>query len=130
MSRPTQQRTPDARGIGAERQLESLRADLDRLDDRLLDIVRDRIELCTRIALVKRAHAIPMLQPGRMAAVHEHAEHYAREHHLSPEFLDELYRLVIDEACRVEDEVIAGQDGARRTGPPGPLDAERRRGAR
>lgn len=112
----------------AERQLAALREELDLIDERLLDVVRDRIELCTRIAQVKRTHAIPMLQPGRMAEVHEHAEQYARDHHLSPEFLDDLYRLVIDEACRVEDIVIAA-DG-RRVAPSGVSVAEPRRGER
>ncbi|MGW0041871.1 chorismate mutase family protein [Rhodococcus sp. NPDC003348] len=88
-------------------ELEGLRAELDGIDDRLLDDIRARIEICSRIALVKRRHAIPMMQPRRVGAVHEHAHSYALDHDLSPQFLHDVYDLLIAETCRVEDQIIA-----------------------
>ncbi len=94
-----------------ERELEDLRAELDGIDDRLLDDVRARIEVCARIAVVKRRYAIPVMQPKRMGVVHEHAHAYALDHGLSPSFLHSLYDLLIAETCRVEDRIVADPPG-------------------
>jgi chorismate mutase len=96
---------------GAAEDLERLRAQLDSLDQVLLDTVRDRIRCCVRIADVKRRHGVPMMQPHRIAIVHERAAAFAAEHGVDPTFLNRLYDLIIDETCRVEDLVIAGDPG-------------------
>ncbi|MET4168270.1 MULTISPECIES: chorismate mutase family protein [Gordonia] len=101
----------DGRALGENdlgaRELEALRTELDGIDDRLLDTVRARIEVCTRIARLKRRHAIAVMQPGRVGVVHEHAHRFAVEHDLSPDFLHALYDLLIAETCRVEDLIVA-----------------------
>jgi chorismate mutase-like protein len=94
---------PDA----AEAELERLRAQLDALDQVLLDTVRDRIRCCVRIADVKRRHHVPMMQPHRIALVQQRAASYAAEHGIDAEFLRRLYDLIVEETCRVEDLVIA-----------------------
>jgi chorismate mutase-like protein len=98
---------PDA----AAEDLERLRAQLDALDQVLLDTVRDRIRCCVRIADVKRRHGVPMMQPHRIALVQERAAAFAAEHGVDADFLNRLYDLIIDETCRVEDLVIAGEAG-------------------
>jgi chorismate mutase len=100
------------RGVASE-DLESLRARLDALDQVLLDTVRDRIRCCVRIADVKRLQGIPMMQPHRIAIVQERAASYAAENGVDAKFLRGLYELIIDETCRVEDQVIADTDAGR-----------------
>ncbi|MFF0813648.1 chorismate mutase family protein [Rhodococcus sp. NPDC003318] len=99
----------DVRVLRPESELEDLRSELDGIDDQLLDSVRQRIEVCTRIAVLKRRHDIPVMQPRRVGAVHEHARSYALDHDLSPQFLRDLYDLLIAETCRVEDRIVAAQ---------------------
>jgi 4-amino-4-deoxychorismate mutase len=99
--------TAEDPNAGAE-ELERLRAQLDALDQDLLDAVRDRIRCCVRIAEVKRRHGISMMQPHRIAIVHDRAASYAAAHGIDAEFLSRLYDLIIDETCRVEDRVIGG----------------------
>jgi chorismate mutase-like protein len=99
---------PDA----ATEELERLRAQLDALDQVLLDTMRDRIRCCVRIADAKRRHGVPMMQPHRIAIVHERAASYAAEHGIDAEFLHRVYDLIIDETCRVEDLVIADDAAA------------------
>jgi chorismate mutase-like protein len=94
---------PDA----AAEDLERLRAELDALDQVLLDSVRDRLRCCVRIADLKRRHGVPMMQPHRIAVVQQRAASYAAEHGIDAKFLHVLYDLIIDETCRVEDLVIA-----------------------
>ncbi|MFK0295209.1 chorismate mutase family protein [Streptomyces sp. NPDC090442] len=89
-----------------ERQLEDLRGELDALDERLLEVVRERIEVCVRIARHKSAHGVPMMQPHRIGIVHERAARYGERHGVDQEFLRRLYDVIIEETCRVEDLVM------------------------
>ncbi|MFJ3762305.1 HemK family protein methyltransferase [Streptomyces sp. NPDC090080] len=93
----------------AEAGLAGLRAELDRIDVRLLDTLRDRIECCVRIAEHKREHAVPMMQPHRIGIVQERAARYGAEYGVDQTFLRRLYDLVIEETCRVEDIVIGAE---------------------
>ncbi|WP_199233324.1 chorismate mutase family protein [Rhodococcus sp. SMB37] len=101
-----------------EAALAALRVELDRIDRALLDDVRDRLALCTRVAELKQQHDIAVLQPGRMQLVQRRARDYADRHGLSAEFVRELYDLLIGEACRVEDLIVAGSEST----APGDLD--------
>jgi chorismate mutase-like protein len=93
--------------------LEGLRAQLDEIDERLLRLVRERIELIVRIAEYKREHDVPMMQPHRVDAKYERAAAFAAENGLGPAYLRRLYEVIIEESCRVEDEVIGVPDGQR-----------------
>ena len=95
----------------APKELERLRALLDELDQVLRDTVRDRILCCVRIAEVKRRHDVPMMQPHRIAHVHERAAAYAAQNGLDAAFLSRLYDLIIDETCRIEELVMAEAAG-------------------
>ncbi len=90
----------------SENLLSSLREELDAVDRCLMDSIRDRIEICVRVAKVKREFEIPMMQPGRVGVVQERAREFARNSDLSEDFLTSVYTLLIAEACRVEDIVI------------------------
>jgi chorismate mutase-like protein len=88
-------------------ELEDLRAQLERIDDALLDSLRERVECCVRIAEVKQRGGVPMMQPHRIRRVHERAAGYAAETGLDATFLHRLYDLIIEETCRVETLVMA-----------------------
>lgn len=97
--------------------LARLRAELDAIDARLLEDIRARIDVCVRIAQVKRHQRIPMMQPHRVDLVHARADRYAHDNGLSPEFLRQLYDVMIAETCRVEDVIIgSGGDPSRAAG--------------
>jgi 4-amino-4-deoxychorismate mutase len=105
---------PHESGRGAaDEDLESLRAELDALDRILLDTVRDRIRCCVRIAHVKRRQDVPMMQPHRIAIVQQRAASYGSKHGIDAHFLHCLYELIVDETCRVEDQIIADAGAAR-----------------
>ncbi|RFU86786.1 chorismate mutase family protein [Streptomyces triticagri] len=88
--------------------LEALRGELDAIDERLLDELRRRIETCVAIARVKKEQNIPMMQPHRIGKVHDRAAAFGTAHGIDPAFLRNLYDLVIEETCRIEDLVIKG----------------------
>ncbi|WP_072801782.1 chorismate mutase [Rhodococcoides yunnanense] len=98
-----------------DNRLRSLRDELDEIDRRLLESIRDRIDVCARVAHVKRAFDIPMMQPARVGVVQERARVFARAHDLSEEFLVSVYSTLIAEACRVEDAIIESEPAVSRT---------------
>lgn len=98
-------------GDGPEATLEALRARLDGIDGQLLDVVRQRLDCCGAIGHYKKRHAIPMMQPHRIGIVQLRAEDFAMKHGLSAKFFRTLYELIIEETCRLEDEIIAAPAG-------------------
>jgi chorismate mutase len=86
--------------------LEILRDELDRIDERLLDALSERIRCCVRIAEFKRENDVPMMQPHRITVVQDRAAAFARVHGIDETFISRFYELIIAETCRVEDLVI------------------------
>ncbi|MFE3637038.1 chorismate mutase family protein [Streptomyces sp. NPDC059168] len=86
--------------------IDILRAELDAIDERLLDVLRARIEKCVEIGHFKRENNVPMMQPHRIGIVQERAARFGATHGIDQEFLRTLYNLIIEETCRVEDLVI------------------------
>jgi 4-amino-4-deoxychorismate mutase len=86
--------------------LEPFRARLDKLDEQIAGLLGERFTICREIALYKRAHEIPMMQPQRVTEVR--ARYLARgaEVGLPADFAEELFELLIDATCRMEDELI------------------------
>jgi chorismate mutase len=91
--------------------LSNFRAALDRVDTQLIELLGQRFEICRKVANYKKKNNVPMMQPDRVKAVHERIAELARLNSVNPKFVQDLYTLVIAEACRLEDEIIdADQD--------------------
>jgi chorismate mutase-like protein len=87
--------------------LDPFRRRLDELDNQIARLLGERFEVCREIALYKRAHGVPMMQPGRVAEVRARYLARGREVELPPEFTEELFAVLISATCRMEDELIA-----------------------
>lgn len=87
--------------------LEPYRRRLDELDEAIAQAFGERFEICRQIALYKRDHAIPMMQPDRVEQVR--ARYLARgaEVDLPGDFTATLFELMIGATCRMEDELMA-----------------------
>jgi 4-amino-4-deoxychorismate mutase len=86
--------------------LTQLRAQLDEIDALLVEIVGRRFRICGEIAHVKQQHAIPMMQTDRIRAVKTRAANLAIRHGVAPELTDRLFDLLIEEACRLETNIL------------------------
>lgn len=93
----------DPDGLG---HLEILRAELDATDAELLEAIRARLDVCARIGHHKKRFAIPMMQPHRIGVVQARAAAFAQIHGLRPAFLHALYAQIIEETCRLEEDII------------------------
>jgi chorismate mutase len=92
-------------GVAVDK-LTGFRKALNLLDEELIRVLGQRYEICREVARHKREHGIPMMQPGRVAEVKERCASLAAEHRVNPEFVRRLFAMIIDEACRMEDEII------------------------
>ena len=90
--------------------LDAFREQIDRIDERLLSALAERIAVCREVAEHKRAEGIPMMQPDRVAIVEDRWAELARARGLDEAFARQLCRAVIEEGCRVEDAIIDGAD--------------------
>jgi 4-amino-4-deoxychorismate mutase len=86
--------------------LSIFRKELDELDERLMDILARRFAICREVARYKAAMNIPMMQPGRVAEVKRRAGERALSAGLSQQFGIELYDLIVEEACSMENGII------------------------
>jgi chorismate mutase len=88
--------------------LEPFRQRLDALDEQIARLFGERFQTCREIALYKREHGIPMMQPQRVAEVR--ARYLARgaEVNLPADFTADLFELLIGATCKMEDELIDG----------------------
>ena len=84
----------------------NFRRELNSVDEQIIRLLGRRYEICRAVGHYKRQHDIPMMQPGRVAEVKERCARMARENHVNPEFAVRLFGMIIDEACRMEDEII------------------------
>jgi chorismate mutase-like protein len=88
--------------------LDPYRRRLDELDDRIAQLLGERFDVCREVALYKRAHAIPMMQPERVAAVRARYLERGAQGRLPADFTAALFELLIGATCRLEDELMGG----------------------
>jgi 4-amino-4-deoxychorismate mutase len=93
--------------------LEPFRRRLDRLDEEIARTLGERFEVCREIALYKRAHDIPMMQPARVEEVRARYLGRGAEANMPADFTASLFELLIAATCKMEDELIEAGTGAR-----------------
>jgi len=86
--------------------LETLRKQLDDIDERLIRLLARRLAVCEEIGVVKQAHGLPIAQPDRVTAVKRRIASLAKHHGIDSRFAVKVYDLIIREACRREEAVV------------------------
>lgn len=103
--------------------VESLREEIDRLDDGLLDLVAKRMEVVDRIAGQKRDRNVAPLQMRRWRVVLENRLARGRQLGLEDAYVKALYDLIHRESIRRQSVLmsgsLAGEDGPEPTPPAG-----------
>lgn len=90
-------------------ELDDLRRRIDAADAAIIHAVAERMELVRAVGAYKKGAGLPVRQPARIAAV---AERYAMEGEaagMRAEFAQALYAFLLDEAHRIEDEILASE---------------------
>lgn len=87
--------------------LEGLRAEIDRIDDEIVDLLGQRFAVLRDVAAYKRPRDIPVVIPERIAEVVERCVERGDKLGLDTQMLRDIYHRIIDEACRLEASVMA-----------------------
>jgi chorismate mutase len=89
-------------------ELEGFRAEIDAVDCQIVEALAKRFEICQRVANFKKQHGIAMMQPERVEAVKQRRRELGMQYGLDGDFMVALYSVIIQETCRMEDEIIDG----------------------
>jgi para-aminobenzoate synthetase len=79
-----------------------IRGEIDDIDRQLARLLGDRFQRCLRVGELKDTYKIPVWQPNRVREVTENAARVALQCGMSPDFARKLWRMIIDEASRME----------------------------
>ncbi len=90
--------------------MEEYRAQIDAFDEKLIEVLGRRYAVCRDVARHKKAQGIPMMQGGRVNQVKDRCAALAAANDVDPDFVRELYTLIINEACRIEDQIMGAPD--------------------
>jgi len=84
--------------------LERLRVDIETIDQRLIDLIAQRVSLARQVGQLKRSAGLPTLDPAREANVVRNAGALARAAGLTAEDVREIYWHVIGLCRRAQSE--------------------------
>ena len=84
------------------RDMDELRKEIDRLDDRLVKILGERGRYIARAVEIKRVEKLPALIPERVEAVINHVREKAVKEKVDPVLAENVWRVIIDWAVNFE----------------------------
>ena len=82
--------------------LVSLRAEIDQLDEQLWEIIGKRVDVARQIGKWKHQHAEQIVQPERWQQVMQHCQNLAKQHGLSETLVREVMEAIHKESVGVE----------------------------
>ncbi len=82
--------------------LESYRKQIDAIDEELLTLLKKRLHIAEKIGMYKKENNIDVLDKSREHEIIEKLSNKAKEHGLPESLLKEIWRLLFEEAYRVE----------------------------
>lgn len=85
-------------------ELAQCRTDIEAIDQRLVELLAERVALGRKTATIKRAAGLPILDPQREAEVIRRAVTTAREHDLPVEAVREVFWHVVGLSRRAQEE--------------------------
>lgn len=86
--------------------IKKARIKIDEYDNQIISLISKRIKVCQEIGVYKKYHDISMMQPTRVNEVIERCIQLAKQHQLNPKFIENLFKAIITETCRIENEII------------------------
>lgn len=89
------------------------REQLDQLNHTLVDLLAKRMEICRGVARVKCANNISMMQPQRVTSTLDAMKLLAPSRQLRPEYLAQIFNIIIKETCEEEQVVMSAILGSR-----------------
>lgn len=89
--------------------LKPYRARIDALDDQIVDLLVTRLGVIREVGVLKAREGIPAILPDRVDAVRERAAERAAAKGIDPDLVRQLYRILIDYSCALEEDIKSGK---------------------
>jgi chorismate mutase-like protein len=86
--------------------LQNFRERIDAIDEKIIRLISERLGICKEVAEFKSWNDIPMMQPERVNEVLRKRKELADELLINPALVGNIYKLIVEEACILEDEII------------------------
>lgn len=83
--------------------LKPYRARIDALDDKIVDLLIERIGIIREVGHLKAREGIPAILPDRVIEVRERAAARAAAKGLDADLVRQLYTILIDYSCNLEE---------------------------
>lgn len=90
--------------------LKPYRKRIDDLDDKIIDLLAERIDIIREVGHLKHHEDIPSVIPDRVKEVRERAVSRAVKKGVDENLVRHLYTALIDYSCNLEDEIKAELD--------------------
>ncbi|MDB5490913.1 MAG: chorismate mutase type family protein [Micavibrio sp.] len=87
--------------------LKPYRARIDALDDKIVDLLIERVGIIREVGHLKAREGIPAILPDRVTEVRERAAARAAARGLDADLVRRLYTILIDYSCNLEEEIKA-----------------------
>lgn len=87
--------------------LSSLRAEIDQIDDQIIDLLARRFAIVREVAHYKQQHGVAVRLPERIEQVKTRCAARGASRGLDPEFVRALYSGLIEQTCLVEERILA-----------------------
>jgi chorismate mutase-like protein len=94
------------------RSLDELREDIDRVDEVLVRLLNERARVACEIGQLKKQLGVEIYQPDREKQVLAHVRGIAAEGPLGSDAIARLFERIIDEARRLERQMVHGDESA------------------
>jgi chorismate mutase/prephenate dehydratase len=88
------------------RSIEEIRKEIDRIDDRLIELLSQRARLVLEIGDLKKAQGLPVYVPDREQEIHQRVQ-ALNPGPLSNEAIVRLFKEIIQESRNLEQEILS-----------------------
>jgi chorismate mutase-like protein len=87
--------------------LKEQRARIDALDDKIVDLLAERMDIVREVGIIKARNNITLIQSDRVNEVRERCAERGAKKGLNPELVRRIYGEIIDEAHQMEQLIIS-----------------------
>jgi chorismate mutase len=90
-------------------QLNAIRQDIDRIDEEIINLVKERLDLVVKIAAEKKQKNVTAFQLERYVSILKTRGQWALDKSLTKDFVEKLYQLIHEESIRTQIEILNGK---------------------
>ena len=101
-------RKPKAEGETLD-QLQQLRAEIDVIDNHIIDTLAERMKVATQIGEVKKSKNISVLQDARWGEILQNMVAVGEKSGLSQDFIESVFKAIHQESINKQEEIVTSK---------------------